>query len=84
MKKTTDWQPTAVKAIFNPEGRIRPQTFVWGEQKWPVTDVGRQWTDEDGIHHVLVMITGPRTFELRCDPATLRWEAKLIYGAVSI
>lgn len=78
MQQLSDWQPTAVKAVFDLEGRIRPQTFVWGEQQWPVTDVGRHWTDKDGVYHVLVMISGPRTFELRFDPASLRWEAQRI------
>lgn len=84
MEQSSDWVITAVKAIFDPEGRIRPQTFVWAGQKWPVTDVGRQWTDEEGRHHVLVMISGPRTFELRFDPATLRWEAKRISGTMAV
>jgi hypothetical protein len=84
MEQPSDWQPTAVKAIFDLEGRIRPQTFLWGRQQWPVTDVGRQWTDKDGLHHVLVMISGPRTFELRFDPASLRWEAKRISGSTAV
>ena len=84
MEQPSDWQPTAVKAIFDLEGRIRPQTLVWGGQQWPVTDVGRQWTDEAGLHHVLVMISGPRTFELRLDPTTLRWEAKRISDTATV
>jgi len=84
MEQLSDWQPTAVKAVFDLEGRIRPQTFVWGDQQWPVTDVGRQWTDKDGLHHVLVMISGPRTFELRFDPASLRWEAQRISAPAAV
>jgi len=84
MQQLSDWQPTAVKAVFDLEGRIRPQTFVWGEQQWPVTDVGRQRTDKDGLHHVLVMISGPRTFELRFDPASLRWEAQRISAPTAV
>lgn len=84
MEQPSDWQITAVKAVFDPEGRIRPQTFLWAGQHWPVTDVGRQWTDEDGLHHVLVMISGPRTFELRFDPEALQWEAKRISGTAIV
>ncbi|MBS1252332.1 MAG: hypothetical protein MAG451_01371 [Anaerolineales bacterium] len=84
MEKPSDWNPTAVRATFDLEGRIRPQTFVWGGQQWPVTDVGRQWTDDEGLHHVLVMISGPRTFELRFDPAQLRWEAKRVSGPETV
>lgn len=84
MEQASTWQPTAIKAVFDPEGRIRPQTFVWSGQQWPVTDVGRQWTDDEGLHHVLVMISGPRTFELRLDPATLRWESKRISGPEAV
>ena len=84
MEHPSDWQRTAVKAVFDPEGRIRPQTFVWGGQQWPVTDVGRQWTDKEGLHHVLVMISGPRTFELRFDPMSLHWEVKRISGSTAV
>ncbi len=82
MDTASGWQPTAVRAVFDPEGRVRPQTFLWAGQHWPVTDVGRQWTDEAGFHHVLVMITGPRTFELRFDPTTMRWEVKALSNMV--
>lgn len=84
MEQLSDWEPTAVRAVFDPEGRIRPQTFVWGGQQWPVTDVGRQWVDDDGVHHVLVMISGPRTFELRLDPTVLRWEVRRIAGSTTV
>jgi hypothetical protein len=30
------------------------------------------------------MISGPRTFELRFDPVTLKWEAKRISGSVVV
>jgi hypothetical protein len=82
--ETSEWEPTAVKAVFDVEGRVRPQTFLWGGQRWPVTDVGRQWTDDAGAHHVLVMITGPRTFELRFDPMALRWEVKRLSDSLLV
>lgn len=81
---TAEWEPTTVKAVFDTEGRVRPETFLWGRQRWPVTGVGRQWTDDAGTHHVLVMITGPRTFELRFDPTTLCWAVKRLSDPIML
>jgi hypothetical protein len=37
-----------------------------------VTDVGRQWVDEEG-RHVLVMVAGRYTFELVLAQDNLSW-----------
>ena len=78
------WEVTSVKAVIDPEGRIRPQTLVLEEKQWPVTDVGRQWKDEAGNHHVLVMIAGPRTCELSLDPTIPLWKVKVISGMLAV
>ncbi len=81
---TPEWLPTSVEARFDEEGRIRPRTFTWGERRWTITDVGRQWTDEEGRRHILVMIAGPRAFELRFDPYSGRWTLKSLSHPMAV
>ncbi len=56
-------EPIEVTARFDRDGGITPLDFTWQGRKYPVTDVGRRWTDEEG-EHILVMAGGERVYEL--------------------
>ena len=65
-------EPTAVDARFDTDGTVRPRRFIWKGTRLDVSDVGRQWIDEEG-RHVLVMVGGRRTFELVLRRDSLIW-----------
>jgi hypothetical protein len=65
-------EPAAVDAHFEADGTVRPRRFTWGRAWLDVSDVGRQWADEAG-RHVLVMVSGRRTFELLLERESLTW-----------
>ena len=65
-------EPTAVDARFDADGAVRVRRFTWKGTHLDVSDVGRQWVDEDG-RHVLVMVGGRRTFELDLRRDSLIW-----------
>lgn len=65
-------RPTAVEAAFTVEGQITPRRFEWQGSPLAVEGVGRRWT-EGGQRCFNVVAMGGRLFELRFDPATLRW-----------
>jgi hypothetical protein len=65
-------KPTAVDAHFDADGAVRPRRFTWNQARLDVSDVGRQWADEDG-RHVLVMVGGRETFELVLRRDNLIW-----------
>ncbi len=65
-------QAIDVVARWGADGRVDPTQFVWNESVYPVQAVGRQWTDDIGLH-VLVMASGGRSFELVFERAALTW-----------
>lgn len=65
-------EPTSVVASFELDGAVRPRRFIWDQGWLDVSDVGRQWTDNEG-RHVLVMVGGQQTFELLLRRASLTW-----------
>lgn len=65
-------EPTTVDAHFEADGKVRPHRFTWAQEWLDVTDVGRQWDEEDG-HHVLVMVASRHTFELLLAQESLSW-----------
>ncbi len=65
-------EPTSVETRFETDGTVRPRRFTQGKTWLDVSDVGRQWTDADG-HHVLVMVAGRQTFELLLERESLSW-----------
>ena len=65
-------EPTAVDASFEADGAVHPRRFARDQGWLDVSDVGRQWLDNDG-RHVLVMVDGRQTFELLLRRASLTW-----------
>ena len=65
-------EATAVEAYFESDGAIRPRRFTWDQGWLNVSDVGRQWVQDDG-RHVLVMTAGQHTFELFLERESLTW-----------
>jgi len=63
---------TAVEALFEKGGQIEPRRFTWQETWLDVEGLGRRWID-GGERCFNVMAAGGRMFELRFDPASLRW-----------
>ena len=61
-----------VTAKFEIDGQIKPETFTWLDNTYPVVSIGRRWMDEAG-HHVLVMVPDNRILELLLSSADLRW-----------
>lgn len=62
----------AVEAVFGEDGRIEPRRFTWQGTWLDVEGIGRRWTD-DGERCFNVLAAGGRAFELRFDPASVRW-----------
>lgn len=52
-----------VEARFESQGRIVPLSFTWQENRYQVSDLGRQW-ESAGERHFLVMIPSGEVFEL--------------------
>lgn len=65
-------EPIDVTAAIDPKGQIAPQRFIWQGKPHTVTDVGRQWTSEEG-RHVLVMTGDGSRFELQLSRQSLVW-----------
>lgn len=64
MGRQTLNEPTEVEALFDAEGRVQVRSFTWKGRRWPVVSQGRQWTDEAGRRHTLVMTVRERVYEL--------------------
>ncbi len=73
--QSRDLEPIAVEAHFDEQGTITPQSFTLHGRRYPVSDAGRRWTDDQGQHHFLVMTPPDRIFELVFQPANLVWRA---------
>ncbi len=56
--------PIVVNMRTNAEGQVQPLAFVWHGRHYPITGVGRTYTQNDE-RYFLVMTPGDRVFELR-------------------
>jgi hypothetical protein len=67
--------PVSVEARFDEEGTVIPTAFTWQGRTYPISDVGRRWTETNAPHlyHCLVMTPTSETFELCLDTSTLQW-----------
>jgi hypothetical protein len=65
-------QPIAVNCTFEPDGRIQLHRIKLADH-WLNVQQGRQWTDEQG-HHILVIIAGQEVQEILLSPTTLHWQ----------
>jgi hypothetical protein len=65
-------EPLLVDARVGRDGRLRPRSFVWREQRYTVASIGRQWADASETH-VLVMVEGGGTYELAYSPDAGAW-----------
>ncbi|MBN1966918.1 MAG: hypothetical protein JW910_19855 [Anaerolineae bacterium] len=66
---------TEVEATFTPDGWPVTAWLRWDGETLPVSDMGRRWKAEDGIH-LLVRVADERVFELHTNGAL--WRACLI------
>ncbi len=66
-----------VTVRFNSEGKITPLNFTWNGQEFVVESTGRQWTDDEG-QHILVMLPGGRVYELLFTPSDRLWYLKRV------
>jgi hypothetical protein len=65
-------EPIEVIARFSEDGTITPQHFSWNGSRYHVESAGRQWTDDDG-QHMLVMVAGGQIYELIFKGIERRW-----------
>jgi hypothetical protein len=63
-----------VTARFAPTGEVTVLRFVHANRPVEVSDSGRQWRDEAGLH-VLVM-SGNQVYELVFDPQAGSWSLR--------
>jgi hypothetical protein len=61
-----------VIAHFDLHGKIIPKSLTWQGQNYQIESVGRQWSDEQG-RHILVMISGGLVMELLFVLKEHRW-----------
>ena len=69
-------EPILVQARFLPEGGVQPTAFIWRNRTRYVAALGREWEEEvEGTLWRCYMVQTPNaeTFELRLDPAGMRW-----------
>lgn len=69
-------EPIFVQARFPAEGGVQPAAFIWRNRTRYVAAVGREWAEEaEGTlwRCYLVQTPAAETFELRLDPARMRW-----------
>ena len=52
-----------VEARFEPDGVIIPLAFIWRDQRYRISDLGRQWETE-AERHFLVMTPSREVYEL--------------------
>ncbi len=65
-------EPIEVTARFSEDGTITVQHFAWNGGRYHVESAGRQWTDDDG-QHMLVMVAGGQIYELVFKGSEGRW-----------
>jgi hypothetical protein len=61
-----------VNVHINAEGEVRPLSFTWRGQHYPISGIGRTYT-QDGDRYFLVVTPGDRIFELRWHIPDNRW-----------
>jgi Domain of unknown function (DUF6504) len=69
-------EPILVQARFLPEGGLQPVAFIWRDRTRYVASLGREWEEEGGgtlWRCYMVQTPNAETFELRLDPAGMRW-----------
>lgn len=65
-------EPIEITAHFNEDGTITPLHFTWKGGRYRVESTGRRWTDEAGLH-MLVMLSGGQIYELIFTSHNQRW-----------
>jgi len=65
-------EPIEVTARFSEDGTITVQHFAWNGVRYHLESAGRQWTDDDG-QHMLVMVAGGQIYELVFKGGEGRW-----------
>jgi hypothetical protein len=64
--------PIEVTAHFDAEGTVTPLHFTWKGSLQRVESTGRRWTDETGLH-LLVMVANGRIHQLLFMSDNGRW-----------
>lgn len=64
--------PAAVDCVFDEKGSVMIRSVRWEGRQLQVTDTGRTWTDDSG-RHIMVIVPGPRVFELLFKPDMTWW-----------
>jgi len=65
-------EPIEVTARFDAQGTITPLELTWKGSYLRVESSGRRWTDEDGLH-ILVILASGRMVELIYRSGEGRW-----------
>jgi hypothetical protein len=63
-----------VEARFGPHG-MRPLAFIWQGTRRIIKEITCAWNERDGmqVHRCFAVTDGASLFELRFEPAALRW-----------
>jgi hypothetical protein len=64
--------PIRITALFDTNGEIRPESFRWQSNDYPVVSSGRHWYDEKG-YHILIMAPDEQVYELIFVPTEMLW-----------
>lgn len=67
-------RPISIDGIFWADGTLRIRRIRL-DKEWVSVGQGRQWTDDDG-HHVLIMLHGEEVREMILEPGALVWQLK--------
>ncbi len=70
-------RPVEVDCTFDEDGRVRVRRIRLG-RPWQAVEQGRQWSDADGRHVLIMLPDGARELLLR--PDTLTWELRELPG----
>ena len=76
-----DTRPVEVDCTFDEDGRVRVRRIRLG-RPWQAVQQGRQWSDADGRHVLILLPDRVRELLLRAD--TLAWELRELPGARQI
>jgi hypothetical protein len=64
-----------VEARYDATGEIVPQAFIWRDQRYQISDLGRQWVTEDE-RHFLVMTPNREVYELAYLITESKWRLR--------